>query len=217
MLQALLNHPLTAQITTLSRRPPRAESPKLNAITSEDSHSWSTNLSALSPTPNIFFSGLGTTRAAAGSFANQYKIDHDLNIQLATAAKKAGIKVYVLISSTGANSKSFFAYPKMKGELEDAVKALGFEKTIILQPGMIVGDRVEYDKRGMPEHILMGVARFVGNWTGNKATDFWAQDANVIARAAVNAGLKAANGEGPAVWTMSQADIVRLGRTEWKE
>lgn len=105
----------------------------------------------------------------------------------------------------------------MKGELEDAVKALGFEKTIILQPGMIVGDRVEYDKRGIPEHILMGVARFVGSWTGNKATDFWAQDANVIARAAVNAGLKAANGEGPSVWTMSQADIVRLGRTEWKE
>ena len=134
------------------------------------------------------------------------------------SAKNAGIKTYVLISSTGASAGSYFPYPRMKGELEEAVKALNFDRTIILRPGMIVGNRVEYDKRGLPEHLLMGVARFVGSWTGNKATDFWAQDAGVIAKAAVNAGLKAAAGEQKEkVWIMTQADIVRLGRTEWKD
>lgn len=52
--------------------------------------------------------------------------------------------------------------------------------------------------------------------------DFWAQDAQVIARAAVNAGLRAVEGrdgerEIPKVWELGMADIVRLGRTEWKE
>lgn len=218
ILQTLLTHPLTTQITTLSRRQPRAESAKLNAITSDDCGSWSSNLATLKPIPDIFFSGLGTTRAAAGGFENQYKIDHDLNLSLATAAKNAGIKTYVLISSSGADASAYFAYPRMKGELESAVKALGFEHTIILRPGMIVGDRVEYDKRGKPEKVLMGVARMMSNWAGNKTTDFWAQDATVIARAAVNAGLRAAAGQQKeSVWTMTQADIVRLGRTEWSE
>ena len=50
-----------------------------------------------------------------------------------------------------------------------------------------------------------------------KLTDFWGQDAEVIARSAVSAGLKALNGEGAAVQELGMADIVRLGRTEWKE
>lgn len=140
-------------------------------------------------------------------------IDYDLNVEMATAAKKAGAKVYVLISSSGANSASLFPYMKMKGELEDAVKALGFEKTIILQPGVILGQR---------EKIRMFEAPI--RWIGNglqmfapKLTDFWGQDAKVIARGAVNAGLKALEGEGPAVQVLGMADIVRLGRTEWKE
>jgi hypothetical protein len=38
----------------------------------------------------------------------------------------------------------------------------------------------------------------------------------VIARAAVSAGLKASEGKGEKVWDVGQSEIVRLGRTEWK-
>jgi uncharacterized protein YbjT (DUF2867 family) len=41
-----------------------------------------------------------------------------LNLELAQAAKKAGVKVYFLISASSANSKSFVAYAKMKEEFE---------------------------------------------------------------------------------------------------
>lgn len=75
----------------------------------------------------MFISALGTTRAAAGGFENQKKIDYDLNLALAQEAKAKGTKVYVLISSSGANAQSMLGYPKMKGELEDAVSGLGFE------------------------------------------------------------------------------------------
>jgi len=34
-------------------------------------------------------------------------------------------------------------YTRMKGELEDSVNALGFDHTIILRPGLIVGGREE--------------------------------------------------------------------------
>jgi hypothetical protein len=45
--------------------------------------------------------------------------------------------------------------------------------------------------------------------------DGWAQDADVIAKASVSAGLKAVNGEVLSkVWVLQGADIVRLGRTD---
>jgi uncharacterized protein YbjT (DUF2867 family) len=45
----------------------------------------------------------------------------------------------ILVSAAGSSSSSMFAYPKMKGELEDAVKGMGFEHCVILQPGMLLG------------------------------------------------------------------------------
>jgi uncharacterized protein YbjT (DUF2867 family) len=102
----------------------------------------------------------------------------------------------------------------MKGELEEAVKGLGFEHTIIVRPGVIQGDREE---RRAAEWVVRKVARGFG-LLGNWAVDPWAQDSDVIAKAAISAGLKALEGgEGvPKVWDVGPSDIVRLGRTEWK-
>jgi uncharacterized protein YbjT (DUF2867 family) len=33
------------------------------------------------------------------------------------------------------------SYPQMKGQLEEDVKAMGFEQTVILRPGLLMGDR----------------------------------------------------------------------------
>ena len=159
-------------------------------------------------------SGLGTTRAAAGGFDKQRKIDYDLNLDLARAAKSAGTRSYVLISSSGANSSSFSGYMKMKGELEDAVKALDFDHCIVLRPGLLVGTRAPQDSR-MAEGILRNVANFAGAVSGNRLKDFWAQDADVIARAAVKVGLDCVEGrEKEKFRILSQADIVRLGRED---
>jgi uncharacterized protein YbjT (DUF2867 family) len=159
--------------------------------------------------PKIFFSGLGTTKAAAGSIEAQRKIDYDLNLDLAKAAKESGVDTYVLISSGSANAQSNFAYVRMKGELEDAVKALGFKHTVILRPGLIVGGRE--DSRPA-EFAVQSVARAFRRITP-ALTDFWAQDATVIARAAVNAGVKCVEGEKePGIWLLGQADIVALGK-----
>ena len=219
MLSTLLSHPTFTSVTSLTRRAPPATGDKLNAVT-EDSANWPSKLSSLQPPPSVFFSALGTTRAAAGSFANQRKIDLDLNLEMAKAAKAAGTKVYVLISSGGANASSFSPYMAMKGQLEEDVKALGFDKTIILRPGLIVGDRQESRP---PEAAVRFLAKGL-TAISPSLTSWWAQDASVIAKAAVHAGIKALNGDrvameekGQTVVIVGQSDIVRLGQTEWKD
>lgn len=210
ILSQLLAHPSFSAVYAYARRdlPNPSGSTKLQPITSADTSSWAASFPR-EQKPSIFFSGLGTTRAQAGSFDNQRKIDYDLNLELAKAAKDAGAETYVLISSSGANSKAYFAYPKMKGELEDAIKALGFKHTVILQPGLIVGGR--QDSRPA-EAALRGLAKGLRGLTP-KLSDFWAQDASWIARAAVTAGVQCMEGKKEdGVWTVSMAEIVALGK-----
>ncbi|TVY21882.1 Mitochondrial protein fmp52 [Lachnellula arida] len=214
ILSTLLALPSITNVYSLSRRAPTTTDPKLHPLTDADNAQWSPKLTSISPPPSIFFSALGTTKAAAGSFENQRTIDYDLNLALATAAKSAGAKVYVLISGNSANPKSSFAYIKMKGELEEAVKELGFEHTVLVRPGLITGDRQESRPAEFAVRKIAGCMSLLGKW----AVDFWAQDKDVIAKAAVSAGLKALEGgeSVPKVWVLEQSEIVRLGRTEWK-
>ena len=131
---------------------------------------------------------------------------------MARAARDAGTKVYVLISSNGANKTSAIPYSRMKGEIEEDVKALGFERTVILRPGLISGTRGE----SRPAEAAI---RFVASWAGKLHSglkDGWAQDADVIAQAAVKAGLKALAGDVPAgsekVWLIEGKSIIHLAK-----
>ena len=186
-------------------------SEKSRPIISKDSSDWP---SKYPQEADLFISALGTSRARAGGFDNQRKIDYDFNLELAKAAKAAGTKVYTLISSSGADSSSMFGYMKMKGELEDAVKALDFDRCIIVRPGLIVGPR---ENPGLAEFGLKKIAGLADSLSP-KLKDFWAQDAETIGKAAVKAGLDAVEGKEMAKFTiLAQADIVRLGKTEWKD
>ncbi|KAL4885640.1 hypothetical protein BJY04DRAFT_180133 [Aspergillus karnatakaensis] len=216
ILTTLLSSPSVSRIDTISRRTPApastAPQAKLTTFVSDDTSKWASQLSSLTPPPSLFISSFATTRGAAGGFENQYKIEHDLNIELAKAAKEAGTKVYVLISSSGASTASNFAYPRMKGEIEEHVKELGFERTVILRPGLISGTREE-------SRPMEAAARFVAGAFGKLHSglkDGWAQDADVIGKAAVNAGLKALDGDVPAgsekVWILHGADILKYGK-----
>ena len=190
-------------------------SEKLKPLISKDSASWPAQYPKGA---DLFISGLGTTRAVAGGLENQRKIDYDLNLDLAKAAKEAGTKTYVLISSGGANSTSSFAYMKMKGELEDAVKALDFDHCIILRPGFLVGARDASSGKAMASTIIGGVANFAGAVSGGMLKNAWAQDGDVVAKAAVRSGLDCIDGkEKEKFRILSQSEIVKLGKTEWKD
>ena len=185
---------------------------KLNAIIDANTSKWAQHYKSLPRTPSIIFSALATTRGAAGSFENQYKLDHDLNVEIAKAAQEAGSKVYVLISVSGASSTSRFAYTKLKGEIEEDIKALGFEHTIILRPGLIAGKREESRPT---EAVLRKIAGGLGAISSHYLKDGWAQEAEDIAKAAVNAGLKALNGEAPSkVWVITGREIIQQAQAK---
>jgi uncharacterized protein YbjT (DUF2867 family) len=87
---------------------------------------------------DIFFSALGTTLKESGSKKQQYLVDYTYQYEFAKMASENGVTNYSLVSSTGANEKSFFFYPKTKGALEKSVKKLKFNKIQIFQPPMLI-------------------------------------------------------------------------------
>lgn len=128
-------------VQTISRRLPNEESSKLQALSESDTSKWSDMITTLAPKPSVVFNAVGTTTAAAGGIKNQWKIDHDLCVENARAAKEAGVKTYVYISSGGTRSLlwGWVPYSKMKVGVEDAIKELAFENAVVLRPGMIIG------------------------------------------------------------------------------
>ena len=87
---------------------------------------------------DVLFSCLGTTLKAAGSKEAQWKIDYDYQYNFAKAARQNNVESYVLVSASNASPNSSFFYVRMKGQLEDAVKALGFNKLIIFNPPLLI-------------------------------------------------------------------------------
>ena len=87
---------------------------------------------------DILFSALGTTKKEAGSKKEQYLVDYTYQFEFAKMASENGVPNYSLVSSTGANAKSLFFYPRIKGLLEDSVKKLNFKKIDIFQPPMLI-------------------------------------------------------------------------------
>lgn len=130
---------------------------------------------------DVLFSCLGTTLKAAGSKAAQWKIDYDYQYNFAKAARQNEVPTYVLVSSGMASSKSRMFYTRMKGQLEDAVKALNFQRLIIFNPPLLV--RKDTDRSG--EVIGKKIINFL-----NKVKLFRSQKplpTEVLARAMINA------------------------------
>ncbi len=87
---------------------------------------------------DVLFSCMGTTLKQAGSKEAQWKVDYDYQYNVAKAAREMGVSHYALVSSTGAKADSSFFYMQMKGKLEDAVKTLGFRRTVIVRPPSLI-------------------------------------------------------------------------------
>ena len=87
---------------------------------------------------DVLFSCLGTTLRVAGSKDKQYLVDYTYQYEFAKIASDNGVTNYSLVSSIGANEKSPFFYPKIKGELEMAIKRFPFKTIQIFQPPTLI-------------------------------------------------------------------------------
>jgi uncharacterized protein YbjT (DUF2867 family) len=131
---------------------------------------------------DTLFSCLGTTKKQAGSIEQQRKVDLDYQYQAAQQAKTAGVASYFLVSSSGASAQSLSPYLKMKGELEDKVIQLGFDRCVIFRPSLLIGQREQgrageaFAGRLMP---LLGYVPFLKRYRPIKGTEVAAKMAEV--------------------------------------
>lgn len=97
-------------------------------------------LPALPPADDAFCC-LGTTIKVAGSQAAFRAVDFDAALSFARAARAAGATRLGVVSALGADAASHVFYNRVKGELEQAVKTLGFDCVLLARPSLLLGDR----------------------------------------------------------------------------
>lgn len=82
------------------------------------------------------------------------RIDKEAVLDFATACKGAGVRHFELLSSVGVDSKSRYFYLRAKGELEDALRALSFERLSLFHPSMILTPENRY---GISQAVMLAV------------------------------------------------------------
>lgn len=91
---------------------------------------------------DVLVCALGTTWRKAGRSQAAFRaVDHDLVLECARSAKKAGIEHMIHVSSTSADMASRHFYMRTKGETENALGKIGFRRLDILRPGLLRGRR----------------------------------------------------------------------------
>lgn len=103
----------------------------------------------------VAISCLGTTMRAAGSKAAFRAVDFDLVAAFASAAKAAGARHMIAVSSVGASASAGNFYLRTKGEAEAAMAQLRFERTDFLRPGLLTGSERPESRPGESMAILL--------------------------------------------------------------
>jgi uncharacterized protein YbjT (DUF2867 family) len=157
ILQALLVDSSVCEVHALSRRPLSLSHPKLQVHIVDFGR-----LPALPPTGEAYLA-LGTTIKVAGSQAAFRAVDLDANLAVAKAAFAAGARRVGLVSAVGAAGQSSVFYNRVKGELEDALKAMELTALVIAQPSLLLDyrDGLQQPPR-LGEQIAIPIAKLLG-------------------------------------------------------
>jgi uncharacterized protein YbjT (DUF2867 family) len=139
------------------------------------------------PPVDDVFCALGTTIKKAGSQDAFRAIDHDAVVALAAAARAAGARGFLHVTSMGADAGSRVFYNRVKGETERDVAAVGIATTVAFRPSIIDGDRPESRPGEQVGLVAMrALAPVLGRFRPTRAED--------IARAMVHRATTGATG-----------------------
>lgn len=97
---------------------------------------------------------LGVGEPSKSTPAEVWKVEIDYVMGFASVCKEAGVRHFSLMTSAGANPRSRFAYVRLKGTQEERVKALGFERTSLFRPSMLLTAENRY---GPSQAILLAL------------------------------------------------------------
>ncbi|MBL7806485.1 MAG: NAD(P)H-binding protein [Saprospiraceae bacterium] len=139
LLQQLLDHPAYREVVALVRRPLDINHPKLRQEILDFDHPDPAKIQG-----DELFCALGTTIKKAGSKEVQHRIDGIYPYEIGRIARQNGVRGYFLVSSVGTDAKSSTFYLRVKGELEEKLKMLGFPSLVIVRPSFLLGNRTEF-------------------------------------------------------------------------
>lgn len=138
LLDRLLNEPTISRVLAPSRRPlavhPHLENPVGDPTVF---------LPQLSGRVDIAYCCLGTTIKQAGSEPAFRAVDLDMVVAFAKRAREMGARHLIVISAIGADPKSSVFYNRVKGEMEQALRAQDWPQLTICRPSLLLGERLE--------------------------------------------------------------------------
>lgn len=100
--------------------------------------------------PSVAICGLGTTIKAAGSRQAFRRVDHDYVLAFAEAVRARGARHFIVVTALNSNARSPVFYSRVKGEVEDALRAMNFSTLTIVRPSLLLGER---DERRLGESL----------------------------------------------------------------
>ena len=101
------------------------------------------------------FCALGTTIRKAGSQAKFRAVDYEYPLRLAQLTRQNGARHFSIVSALGASRSSPFFYSRVKGEVEEGLRQMGWPSLAILRPSVIAGERAESRPlERVSEHLL---------------------------------------------------------------
>ncbi|AUC76574.1 NAD(P)H-binding protein [Olleya sp. Bg11-27] len=149
------------------------------------------------------FCCIGTTAKKTPDKSVYKQIDYGIPVAAAKLAKANGIDTFLVVSALGANPKSSVFYNKTKGEMERDVLKQDIQKTFILRPSLIGGDRKE--SRTL-EKIGLALFRIIQPLLIGKLKHYKITDPGNMAQAMINL----ANSTSHAEVIITSNDIKRI-------
>jgi uncharacterized protein YbjT (DUF2867 family) len=125
-----------------------------------DPANWADAIAAANA--DVLVSALGTTWRKAGKDEAAFRaVDETLVLACAKAAKAAGIRQMIAISSVGADPMAKNFYLRVKGEVEQKLGKVGVSRLDLLRPGLLRGPREDMrpaERLGMIASPLVDLA-----------------------------------------------------------
>ena len=145
LLELLLDAPAYETVTVITRKR-LPEHPKLRQVVLPDFGDLEQYGDAFAGAEDVFCC-LGTTIKQAGSQEQFRIVDYTYPVLAARLAQAAGARRYLVVSAMGASAQSRVFYSRVKGEMEEAIRALGLPGVSIMRPSLLLGERQPHSRK----------------------------------------------------------------------
>lgn len=151
LLRELLASPRWSAVTAIVRRPlevafTAAERSKLDVrLISMDA------LETVETSAEAAFCTLGVGQPRKVSAEEHRRVDVEYATAFGRACRSGGTRHFTILTSIGADVAARNRYVRVKGEVEERIRMLGFPRTTFVQPSLLVTDEIRY---GLQDRVL---------------------------------------------------------------